>query len=1188
MREIIDRILEGNFDYDKGSLDFSCSKLEIHLLEGEDAEGSFQVFGEEGRALEGEVLSSDLRMECLTPHFVGNGEEIHYFFHAGEMQEGDVAKGIFAVISNQGEYYLPFVVSIDYSRVESSMGNIKNLFHFANLAKANPEEALGLFYSPEFRRVFGGSEKQFYPVYRGLSACPGNRQNMEEFLISVNKKQQIEYLTEEKEIRVDDPQDIAVCTLHITKNGWGYADLQIETDGEFLYAEKERLADDDFLGNRCRLPVYIDSGLLHAGVNMGRVRLRYAYGEVCVPVTAVCRADMRTDQNRRERQRLMVLLMERYQEFRMKKINTQIWLRESGKLTERLTAMVDWDIPVRLFQAHLLITEQRINEARRILEYASKNLGGEEQQPEIWAYYLYLTTLVNDDEEYVDQVTAQVEKLYKRERGRWRIAWLLLYLSEEYSRNSARKLAFLEESFQRGATSPVLYIEALTLIHANPALLMKLGEFEKQILFYAVRKDWLSRDVMEQAVYLIQKTKESSRTVCRFLTACYERRPEDQLLREICALLIRSGKAGVEYFPWYQRGVERGLRITRLYEYYMMSVDLNFTGVLPRAVLMYFSYQSSLDDERNAFLYASVHRNRKLFPELYGSYLGSMEKFVLQQIRKQRISRDLAYLYRQVLTPEMLTPEIAEALSRLLFVHLIRTPRKDIRQVVVYQPLAEEEQAYPMTDGRAYVPLFGDHTLLLEDGEGNRYVASVPYTTEKLMLPGKLAKDIAPLVRGQIGYDVYQCINGSDFAEVTPDNEGRFRDLMASPRIAEACKPQIGIRLMNYYYNHDRTEELDAHLERMLQDRLPADARGEVLRYLVIRGMTSQAYELVCRYGPYRLQPKVVLRLCSSILQQEQPEQPEEDPQMTGILIWIFRQGKYDEAVLRYLMRFYRGMTRELRDIWKAAGTLGQDTWEFCERMLIQMLFTGAFVGENMEILKSYVKGGANPEVEAAFLAQCSYHYFVKDRVMERYAFEELYRLYCEGEAFPQVSMLAFLKYYAENRGEITDDLRPLLRKLAVEAVKDGVCLRFLLEYADLDPALSLLADRTIVEYRAHPGARAIMHYVIEREEGETGEYLTGEMKQVYGGVCFMSFTLFFGESLQYYIVEETGGGQQLTESGSVQKSDADGRGEEGKFTLINDIAVADTLQDYGTLDYLLEEYCYKEYVRDNLFHLKS
>lgn len=1186
MREIIDRILEGNFDYNKGSLDFSCSKLEIHLLEGEDAEGSFRVFGEAGRMLEGEVISSDLRMECLTPHFVGNGEEIQYFFHAEEMQAGDVAKGIFAVISNQGEYYLPFVVNIDYTRVESSLGNIRNLFHFANLAKANPEEALALFYSPEFKYVFGGSEKQFYPIYRGLSACPGNRQNMEEFLISVSKKQQIEYLTEEKEIRVDEPQDIAVCMLNITKNGWGYADLQVETEGDFLYVEKEKLGENDFLGNTCRLPVYIDSGLLHTGINMGRISLISAYGGVCVPVTAVRRADVMRERNKPGRDRLTVQLMERYQEFRMKKISTQVWLKETGQLTERLNVMVKWDVPVRLFQAHLLITERRLNEAQQILDRAALSWeDGEELQPEVWAYYLYLTTLVSDSDEYVDRITAQVERLYKKDRSRWRTAWLLLYLSEEYGRSAPRKLAFLEEQFERGCTSPILYIEALTLIHANPSLLTKLGGFEKQILFYAARKDWLSRDVMEQAVYLIQKTKDSSGIIFRFLTACYARRQEDTLLQEICTLLIQNGRTGTEYFPWYQKGVERGLRITRLYEYYMMSIDLNYTGVLPRAVLMYFSYQSSLDDERNAFLYANIHRNRKVFPELYGSYLGSIERFVPQQIRKLRISRDLAYLYRQVLTPEMITQDMAEALARLLFVHLIRTPRRDIRQVVVYQPLAEEEHVYPMMDGKAYVPLFGDHTLLLEDGEGNRYAASVPYTTEKLMLPGKLAKDISGLVEEQIGYDVYQCMGGVGFAEITPENEGRFRNLMCSPDIMEVYRPQIGIRLANYYYEHDRTDELDAHLEQMLQSRLPADVRKETLRYLVLRGMTRQAYNLVCRYGPYQAEPKVLMRLCSGILQQGGMV---EDTQMTGILIWIFRQGKYDKTILHYLMRFYRGMTRDLRDIWKAAEAMGADTWEFCEKMLIQMLFTGSFVGENMQILRSYVNGGANADVEAAFLAQCSYNYFVKDRITESYAFEELYRLHEQGERFPQVSMLAFLKYYAENRAEITEELKPLLRKLAVDAVKDGICLGFLLEYADMDPALSLLADKTIVEYKARPGARAVMHYVIEHVEGETGEYLTGEMNQAYGGVCFMAFTLFFGESLQYYIVEESEGEQLLTESGTVRKSDVDGRGEEGKFSLINDIAVAGTLQDYGTLDCLLEEYYYKEYVRENIFRLKS
>ena len=52
------------------------------------------------------------------------------------------------------------------------------------------------------------------------------------------------------------------------------------------------------------------------------------------------------------------------------------------------------------------------------------------------------------------------------------------------------------------------------------------------------------------------------------------------------------------------------------------------------------------------------------------------------------------------------------------------------------------------------------------------------------------------------------------------------------------------------------------------------------------------------------------------------------------------------------------------------------------------MIFTGYFIGEKMEIFKAYVKGGAKIEVEATFLMQCAYDYFVKDRLMDSYVFE--------------------------------------------------------------------------------------------------------------------------------------------------------------------------------------------------------
>ena len=45
MEEVIDRLLEGDFDYENGSLDFSCTKLELTIKSGEVREGSFKVLG---------------------------------------------------------------------------------------------------------------------------------------------------------------------------------------------------------------------------------------------------------------------------------------------------------------------------------------------------------------------------------------------------------------------------------------------------------------------------------------------------------------------------------------------------------------------------------------------------------------------------------------------------------------------------------------------------------------------------------------------------------------------------------------------------------------------------------------------------------------------------------------------------------------------------------------------------------------------------------------------------------------------------------------------------------------------------------------------------------------------------------------------------------------------------------------
>ncbi len=48
MQEVIDRLLEGNFDYENGSLDFSCTKLELTIKKGECVRGSFRIYAGSG------------------------------------------------------------------------------------------------------------------------------------------------------------------------------------------------------------------------------------------------------------------------------------------------------------------------------------------------------------------------------------------------------------------------------------------------------------------------------------------------------------------------------------------------------------------------------------------------------------------------------------------------------------------------------------------------------------------------------------------------------------------------------------------------------------------------------------------------------------------------------------------------------------------------------------------------------------------------------------------------------------------------------------------------------------------------------------------------------------------------------------------------------------------------------------
>lgn len=1189
MRPEIEQILQGKFDYERGSLEFSATRIEIEILQDTIYEGTFRLYGNSKKTVSGTITTSDIRMECMVHEFEGNDEEIPFVFDSTGMAEGDVEKGEFFVVSSVGEFYLPYVVSIIHKVLESSMGPIRNLFHFANLAKTNWEEALALFYGADFVNILEGNDGRHLEAYLSLSKYPGNEQNMEEFLLEINKKQVVEYVPEQPEIQMQNIEQMESHEIKITKNGWGFTFLKIEIDGDFISCENSVLSEEHFMGNICRCQYYIHPENLHAGNNYGKILFSNNFTSFQV---AICikqkQAVAASSREHWEKERNNVSLMEYYQAFRTKKISSQTWLKETGKIIEKMLMTDETDIAARLYQAQLLITENRQNEAKWVLDRAETMLVKEENKEHgnaLLAYYLYLTSLNSREESYVNKITDAVKEMLENHPDDWHIAWLLMFLSEDIGKSPSSKWLFLEQQFYRGANSPLFYIEAFLIVNASPSMLTKLDEFEIQVLNYGAKKKILGKELIRQFLYLMEKNREYHPILFSVLVSAYEMMGVEEILNAICTMLIKGNMSGPAYYTWYAKGVEANLRITRLYEYYMYSVDKNSEQPLPRIVLMYFNYNSNLDYETNAYLYANVYKNQDKYGELFESYRPQIESFVQEQIEKDHINKDLAYLYKSILNERMLTEKTGDHLAPLLFSHLITIETPGIRYVVVKPNRGREERLYPVEKGKAIVNFYtGEYTLSFEDAYKNRYMHTVSYTIEKLLLPTKMAKMIAPYSKNCIGLDIYLCDIGKESSVITDENVERYIRLMNAGVLKPVYEKQISVYLMQYFYDNDCIEQMDELLETVVPEELSYSEKNEIIKLFIIRGMNDKAYEWVSSYGTYGIDVKTLLRIVSRRISEEGFGL---DELLLDIAYQCFKRGKYDVNVLKYLNRYFKGMSKDMRDIWQAAEAFEVDTTQLGERLLEQILYTGAYIGDILDVFESYLKSGTNQDLIHAFLAQRASDYFIKDKVIHEYVFEQILKLYTRHVELLTVEKLAVVKFYAQKDKGRTPEIERLCSQLIEELMVKDIFFPFFMEYSESMSQLELMTDKTFIEYKGNPNGKAVMHYVIEHGEEEAGEYRTEEMNNVFGGNYCKEFILFYGESLQYYIMEEVDGKEQLTESATVHKSDIGREANDSRFDMINDISISRTLQDYETVDELMETYYRTEYIIKSLFENK-
>ena len=1180
MRARIGQIAAGRFNGTKPILAFSEETIDLSVIEGRSEAGSFVIESTNQIKICGIVYSTNPRMECLNPHFEGEKVRIRYQFNSKGLTEGDACEGKFVIVCNQIEYSLSFCARITRLYAEASTGAVKSLDDFTRLAASNWDEAYHLFYNRNFLNTIPYDNVYERLTYEGFACARPSGQNMEEFLIGVNKKQPVS-------ISVDKSEEIFMASKEpqsgcftITKDNWGYTEIRLRTDCEFIKLSKPVLTLDDFIGKTYLYEYIIDASAMHAGRNFGRIYIDGVYQSFTIDITAGVRDDDDSISGiavSKDIKECMVGIMELYTSFRLKRIVTGVWANETISILNHLHALMPDEHMYELMKAQAFIINRQRQEAKWILD-DFKHSNPDKKAP-IWGYYLYLMTLLEREPSYVDNMTHEVELIFYENPDSVLLFWVLLFLRDQYFDDSAGKLKDIKYWVLRGCSSPYLYIEAYYLISQDPYLIKELSVFELRILSWAVKEKALTKELAGAIFEAVDLAGGFDNRVYELLTAAYEICPEAEYVGIICSYLIKGHKNDTCFHKWFELGIENKLRLTGLYEAYLITMDDRQISPVPKIIQMYFSFDNKLPYRKLAVLYNNIIAAKETEPEVYHKYRKAMGRFAMDQAQLRHIDDNLAVLYEDMLELGFINEELSAAFSDIIYTHKLIVFDKRIVRAIIYQNEMKEPQIVPVTDQCAYFELFSnDYVILFEDSRGYRYVKSISYRLQRLMDAEKYLDRCISLSPDRPQYIVSHFKHVRDYSDFTKDDLKLFKPVFYSESFSDSYKAVMGYRILKYCQLHDYEDYVRPFLQSINFDTLQKDARKYLIDMLVSNRLYEKAYDMAMEYGIDMLAAASQVVLCENALKVQHVD----DDFMVQLAISAFKTGKYSDLVLKYLCENYTGPTDELINLWHAADKFSISSMKLDERILEQGVYTQIEPEKISDIFMEYYKRAGNEKLILAYISLVAHGYLHSGGCKADFIFDIIEKRFIGNRTLNDACQLALLKHFAE-KTDITQAELEIEDTLLKYYIYNNMYFDF---FARLDYRLLekyFLYDKAFLQYESTPGTHVVLHYSRD-EDGE--EFNSEDMVEMYDGIYVKTFVIFFGELIRYYITEEHDNSIEVKESNRLTCNNIPGDNDHSRYNLINEMIISDTLSDETTLKSNIDEYKRLDAATKQLFKL--
>ncbi len=1188
MKEKIERLSKGIFEYEQPEIILSQDVLSIFIGEGEVQTGSFVISNSANTSMKGLLYSSSQVLELGSKSFNGITNEITFKVNCLHMGQGERTEGRIDIVSDCGEQQLPFTISVLGTTCRSSIGRINNFFSFQSLAQANWNEALELFSEKSFYDAVIRNDEELKGIYRALESSPDRNMALEEFLYSRKKKAECNFFVGTSEISLETDPISFMEKITITKSTWGYLKLKVETDSPHIIPAKKEIENSDFINGRFELRVISNLEGMKPGIRHYSIRISNALHDVVIPVTYRVRG---ADDKKKERdlalKKYILSLSDHLVGFRCGRISQTDFVTESIRLSEALMLFIDRELSFRpgdderlifvrdrvsIYRAFLATFESHSPMVEDIISAALlKKREYENSDSVLYSGILYIEAGRTKDPEVVRANAESIRAAFERKSDNALL--LLLYMDLEPRLKDSFKLRYeyVKERLDAGSNSALLLSEAGRILKNNPELLTRGDRTECRILLFMIGNGILTERVLQQFVYCTKGNGDCGKLQLLVLQKLHDESNDRDLLESICNKIVSADLRDTKYHVYFKEAVAARLSLDNIFEYYMYTYGEGRDENIEQPVLLYFGYNSVLPEDSTALLYANVIKNKEENKAIYRAYLKNIEQFAVNSVKSGKIDKTLAVIYADVLNREILDATLADFVPDILFTYRVEVENTRFKNVVVTNAQESVDRRYPLTDGHADVLLYTDSCICwLEDSEGNRYLLGdhgrcIRYLHMQDMLGN--CYDVGsrnPRLLLYMWEKNLQYNQSEDSYIALQKQISGIKTL--KPEVANVCY----YNLAEYYYENYEGELLETYLADVDLNLLNASQRTKIIELMIVRDMYDKVIGYVKEFGCENLALKRLSKLCLHAI--EAPVAASDKESIVAMSHFAFRNGSVDDRLLKFIVDNFNGTTLEMYEIWNAAKEADLDTLKLEENLLAQILFTESYVENTFAVFKSYYFKNNNRKLVRAFISYTAYKYFVCERVTENEFFDIL-------RADPslensRIGILALLKHYSEK-----EVLTPSEREFADTHIRQLLQKKiFYAFFKDFGNKLSLpesMLEKCYIEYRTNPDKMVYIHYSYDKGK----DFSVEVMPDVGYGIFTKEFILFYGEVFQYFITETDGEREEITESRSITylEDPAEG-GSATKYDKINNILIAAELRDDKTVLQYLEQYYRTEY----------